>query len=75
MPLWYEMKNTNDMVWKYSKNNFLLHYVDTVSPMLDTIGKPKSSLFVKDSLHLSKEGYDLWSSIVKPILYDIYNVK
>ena len=73
--LWAEMKKTNRMVQNYSRKNSLLYYVDTASPMLNNGGKPKSSLFVRDSLHLSREGYDLWSSIVKPILYDIYKRK
>ena len=73
--LWHDMQKTNRLVKRYSENNPLLYYVDTASPMLNEIGKPKGSLFVKDSLHLSQEGYDLWSSIVKPILYDLYMTK
>ena len=73
--LWHDMQKTNHLVKRYSQNNPLLYYVDTASPMLNEIGKPKGSLFVKDSLHLSQEGYDLWSSIVKPILYDLYMTK
>lgn len=73
--LWHDMQKTNHLVKRYSENNPLLYYVDTASPMLNEIGKPKGSLFVKDSLHLSQEGYDLWSSIVKPILYDLYMTK
>ena len=73
--LWAEMKKTNHMVQTYSQNNALLYYIDTASAMLNEKGKPESSFFVKDSLHLSQEGYDLWSSIVKPILYDIYKGK
>ena len=73
--LWHDMEKTNQMVKRYSQNNPLLYYVDTASPMLNEIGKPKASLFVKDGLHLSQEGYDLWSSIVKPILYELYMTK
>ena len=74
-PLWHEMEKTNHMVQMYSQNNPLLYYVDTATPMLSERGKPIASLFVKDSLHLSHEGYDLWSSIVKPVLYDLYRTK
>jgi len=74
-PLWHEMEKTNHMVKMYSQNNPLLYYVDTATPMLSERGKPIASLFVKDSLHLSHEGYDLWSSIVKPVLYDLYRTK
>ena len=57
--LWTMMEKTNRMVQTYSQNNSLLYYVDTDSPMLINGGKPKSSLFVQDSRHLSQEGYDL----------------
>ena len=73
--LWHEMEKTNHMVRRYSQNNSLLYYVDTASPMLSDRGRPKSIFFVKDSLHLNQKGYELWSSIVKPILYDLYNTK
>ena len=73
--LWDEMEKTTHMVRRYSQNNSLLYYVDTASPMLSEKGRPKSILFVKESLHLSQKGYELWNSIVKPILYDLYKTK
>jgi len=36
--------------------------------MIGKNGKPKSDLFVKDSLHLNSNGYDLWSSEVNSFL-------
>ena len=63
------------MVQRHSQNNSLLYYVDTASPMLNGRGRPKSIFFAKDSLHLNQKGYELWSSLVKPILYDLYNTK
>lgn len=41
-----------------------LTFVDVVSPMLGPDGKPKPELFVKDGLHLSAEGYKLWTKLV-----------
>ena len=73
--LWNEMEKANHAIQNYSQKHSFLYYIDTASPMLNNRGKPKSSLFVKDSLHLSQEGYDLWSSIVKPVLYNIYRQK
>ena len=69
--LWNEMKEANRLVRNYSKKKPLLYYIDTASPMLNSNGLPKSSLFVSDSLHLSKDGYDLWSKILEPILRDV----
>ena len=56
---------------KSTPENPLLYYIDTASPMLNSNGFPKESLFVSDSLHLSKDGYDLWIKILEPLLIDI----
>jgi lysophospholipase L1-like esterase len=42
--------------------------VDVVKPMLGDDGKPKPELFVKDGLHLTDKGYELWASVLKPVL-------
>lgn len=45
-----------------------LAYIDLVTPMLGPDGKPRPELFVKDGLHLSPEGYELWTAAVKKAL-------
>ncbi|MDA0283507.1 MAG: SGNH/GDSL hydrolase family protein [Planctomycetota bacterium] len=45
-----------------------LTYVDIVKPMLGADGKPRPELFLKDGLHLNEQGYQLWASIVRPLL-------
>ena len=69
--LWSEMKEANKLVHDYSKKNPFLYYIDTASPMLNSNGLPKRSLFVSDSLHLSKDGYDLWSKVLEQLLENI----
>jgi len=36
--------------------------------MIGQDGKPRRELFLKDGLHLNKEGYKLWASIIRPLL-------
>ena len=43
-------------------------FVDIDSPMIGDNGEPKPELFVSDGLHLSEQGYQLWSSLVRPHL-------
>jgi lysophospholipase L1-like esterase len=45
-----------------------LAYVDVVSPMLGEDGKPDPDLFVKDGLHLSAKGYEVWTEAVTKAL-------
>lgn len=65
---WTKMKEANNLIYNYTTKNPLLYYIDTSSPMLDNNGIPVSSLYVNDSLHLSIDGYDLWSRLLEPIL-------
>lgn len=45
-----------------------LVYVDVVPLMLKSDGTPDAALFVKDGLHLSPKGYELWTAAVKKAL-------
>ena len=66
--LWGDMAETNKLIKMFIDKDDMQIYLDTATPMLNNWGKPKRDLFVSDSLHLSKEGYDLWSGILKPAL-------
>jgi sugar phosphate isomerase/epimerase/lysophospholipase L1-like esterase len=37
-----------------------LHYLDLWNPALDSSGSPRKDIFLKDSLHLNRAGYDIW---------------
>jgi lysophospholipase L1-like esterase len=45
-----------------------LHYVDVFTAMLGPDGKPRRELFRWDGLHMVRKGYELWISILKPVL-------
>lgn len=70
---WTEMARCNDMIREFSEKNKQLHYVDTATPMLGMNGTPEKRWFIEDGLHLSPEGYKMWSDLVKPILDELRN--
>jgi lysophospholipase L1-like esterase len=41
------------------------YYVDVYSYMLDGFGKPRAEFFLEDGLHLNREGYRLWTRILR----------
>jgi lysophospholipase L1-like esterase len=45
-------------------------YVDVFTPMLNGNGTPRPELFVADGLHLTPEGYALWTRILTPVVSD-----
>ena len=68
--LWDEMKRANSLVEEFCNSNDLLHYIDIVPPMLTTEGTPRPELFKWDGIHMTELGYEIWTSIVKPILLE-----
>jgi lysophospholipase L1-like esterase len=63
-----KIKAMNALVKTYTAQNKNLVYIDVYEKMLGDDGKPRASLYVTDGLHLTPEGYKLWTSIVKPYL-------
>ncbi|HET6573260.1 MAG TPA: GDSL-type esterase/lipase family protein [Fimbriiglobus sp.] len=48
-----------------------LTFVDVVPAMIGADGKPDPALYVRDGLHLSAKGYELWTAAVKKALDDL----
>jgi lysophospholipase L1-like esterase len=63
-----KVRKANDLIAAECKKDERLTYVDVSEGMLDKDGKPKPELFVKDGLHLSADGYALWTAKVKPLI-------
>ena len=58
-----EMRKANSMIAKMTSDDPLQDFVDIDKPMIGADGMPRKELFVKDGLHLSHEGYLLWSKL------------
>lgn len=43
-------------------------FIDIFTPMLGPGGRPRPELFLGDSLHMTRAGYDLWRARVDPVL-------
>jgi lysophospholipase L1-like esterase len=50
------------------------YFVDVYSAMLDEKGKPRSEYFLEDGLHMSHEGYLLWSRLLEPFRHQIFTL-
>ncbi len=61
-------KRANGLVRDFCGRTKGTEYVDIVPLMLDSTGQPIAELFVKDGLHLSPKGYELWSAEVAKYL-------
>jgi len=54
----------NALLKNYCENNQQIFYVDVWSKMLSESGRPNPDIFIADSLHMNREGYLLWKSII-----------
>ena len=62
------MRATNQMLRAFCERDDRVAYVDVDGPLLGWDEKPRRELFVEDGLHLSAEGYRLWTVLVRPFL-------
>jgi len=62
------MKETNHLIRQFAEveNNFV--FVDIWDKMLNENGYPKSEIFVADSLHMNKFGYEIWVKALNNVL-------
>ena len=63
------MEAVNTAIRGLSEADPTLFYADVATPMLGPdAGIPPDTLFLKDGLHLSDEGYALWVRHLRPVL-------
>jgi lysophospholipase L1-like esterase len=61
-------KKANALVKQYCEQEKGLTYLDVVPLMLRADGTPDPELFVKDGLHMTPKGYELWTAEVRKAL-------
>ena len=70
---WSEMQKANDLIENYCASLDNLHYINIVEPMLDKDGYVQTDLFKWDGIHMNSKGYEIWTSIIKPILLQAFH--
>jgi len=63
-----KVREANQLIQQQVAEDEKQAFVDIDAPMLGEDGKPRQELFVSDGLHLSAEGYSLWTKLVLPTL-------
>jgi lysophospholipase L1-like esterase len=65
-----KIRQANSLIEAFTRTDPLVAFVDVDKPMIGPDGLPRKELLAQDNLHLSHEGYVLWSSLVLPHLGD-----
>lgn len=63
-----EIRTTNDLIRNYIAKDKQQVFVDVFTPMLNDAGQPRPELFIKDGLHMNREGYAIWRKVLAPAL-------
>lgn len=66
--LWPQMKEANKKIAKFMKKEKNADFIDITKVMNDTNGNIRKDLFVEDMLHMTPEGYQLWTKVMKPYM-------
>jgi lysophospholipase L1-like esterase len=63
-----KIQQANAMIQKQCEANPKLEFLDVWPLMLNETGEPRKELLVSDGLHMSEEGYQIWTNALKPLL-------
>lgn len=66
--LWPQMKEANKKIADFMKNQPNADFIDITKVMQDENGNVRKDLFVEDMLHMTPEGYRLWTSVMNPYM-------
>jgi lysophospholipase L1-like esterase len=62
-------RETNGRIRTEIARDSLATYLDVFTPMLGPEGQPRPELFGSDSLHMTRAGYQLWRSLLEPVVH------
>jgi len=63
-----KMRDANRLIREFCATDDRVGFIDVDGPMLGWDEKPRKELFVADGLHMTDEGYALWTTLVRPFV-------
>jgi lysophospholipase L1-like esterase len=65
---WARMQAANRLIRESAATAQRVTFLDVSAPMLEANGKPRAELMPWYRHHMTPKGYELWTSIIKPVL-------
>jgi len=69
--VWSEIQKVNQLLKQACPTMHNTYFIDSASAYLNSEGEPRNELFIKDMLHLNREGYVLWGELVRKKLDEV----
>ncbi|MCW3162835.1 GDSL-type esterase/lipase family protein [Chryseobacterium oryctis] len=66
--LWSQMRNANKKIKAFMDKEPNAEFIDITKAMEDTNGNVRKDLFLEDMLHITPEGYQVWTKIMEPYI-------
>ena len=66
---WPKIADATQRIAEVIEDDKNTHLIVTAGAYLGLDGRPRAELFVKDQLHMSESGYQLWASLIKAQLH------
>jgi len=63
-----KMRKANQLIAEFASENPNVVFADIDTPMIGKDKMPIKELFVADGLHMSGKGYEIWTSVISPLL-------
>ncbi len=64
---WPDMVKANALIKHFSETHTNLGFIDVSTSMLEN-GLPRKDIISLDGIHMNNKGYEIWTSIIKPLL-------
>ena len=71
--LWPQFQQANQLIREYATTQDNVVFVDVADAMLQPDSTVKKDIFVADSLHMNRQGYALWTKLIRPQLLDDFD--
>jgi len=65
---WPEIRTANRLIREFASSADGVRFIDVSTSMLDARGEPRADIMPWYRLHMKANGYELWTSIIKPVL-------
>ncbi|MGN2253338.1 SGNH/GDSL hydrolase family protein [Frateuria sp. GZRe12] len=69
-----QIRRSNALVRAYARGQTGIGYLDVFTPMLGPDGQPQPKWFGSDGLHMNRQGYRLWSGLVRDWLHGTLDI-
>ncbi len=73
--VWEQIQQSNAQLKQLCGQHENTYFIATASHFLNEQGVPRDELFVDDLLHLNRQGYQLWTRLIKASLDEVISPK